>query len=100
MNLLERIQGRARANPQRLALAEGEDDRVIRAAAAICAARFAKPVILGRENIIQASAARLGQTSPAWKSSIPSKNARGDDYAQICLSGAARVAQHRKKRAK
>ncbi|HEY7826084.1 MAG TPA: phosphate acetyltransferase [Candidatus Acidoferrales bacterium] len=83
MNLLERIQGRARANPQRLALAEGEDDRVIRAAAAIVSARFAKPVILGRENIIQASAARLGANLAGVEIIDPSKNARGDDYAQI-----------------
>ncbi|MGH9759022.1 MAG: phosphate acetyltransferase [Candidatus Acidiferrales bacterium] len=83
MDLLGRIQARARANPQRLALAEGEDDRVIRAAAAIASARFAKPVILGRERIIQASAERLGINLGGVEITDPSKNARGDDYAQI-----------------
>lgn len=83
MDLLGRIQGRARANPQRLALAEGEDDRVIRAAAAIVSARFAKPVILGRENIIQASAERLGINLSGVRIIDPAKNARGNDYAQI-----------------
>ncbi|MGH9758918.1 MAG: phosphate acyltransferase, partial [Candidatus Acidiferrales bacterium] len=83
MDLLERIQARARANPQRLALAEGEDDRVILAAAAIVSARFARPVILGRESIIQASAERLGINLGGGEIIDPSKTARGDDYAQI-----------------
>lgn len=83
MDLLGRIQSRARANPQRLALTEGEDDRVIRAAAAIVSARLAKPVILGRESIIQASAERLGVNLGGVEIIDPSKSARGDDYAQI-----------------
>lgn len=83
MDLLGRIQSRVRTKPQRLALAEGEDDRVIRAAAAIVSARFAKPVILGRESIIQASAERLGVNLSGVGIIDPSKDARGDDYAQI-----------------
>ena len=83
MNLLERIQARARAHSQRLTLAEGEDDRVIQAAAAIVSTRFAKPLLLGRESIIQASAERLGVNLGGVEIIDPSKNARGDDYAQI-----------------
>lgn len=83
MDLLGRIQSRARANPQRLALAEGEDDRVIRAASAIASARFAKPMILGRESIIHASAERLGINLRGVEIIDPSRNARGEEYARI-----------------
>ena len=43
MELLERFKSRARANPQRIVLVEGEDPRVIEAAGAIVAEGIAGP---------------------------------------------------------
>ena len=60
MQALERLKERARAAPQRIVLPEGEDDRIIAAAAMAAAERYARPTLLGREGVIRASAERLG----------------------------------------
>lgn len=60
MELLEHFKKRARANPQRIVLAEGEDGRVIRAAAAIAAEGFARPTLLGAADRIAELAAASG----------------------------------------
>ncbi len=49
MTLVEKIRSRARANPQRIVLPEGEDPRVITAAAAVTREGFAKITLLGRK---------------------------------------------------
>jgi phosphotransacetylase len=59
MGLLERLKQRARAQPQRIVLPEGEDDRVIKAASRVARERYAKPMLLGRVDFIRASAERL-----------------------------------------
>lgn len=45
---------------QRIVLPEGEDVRVITAAARVAAEGWARPVLLGRRNVIEAEAAALG----------------------------------------
>lgn len=59
MSVIERLKQRARANPQRIVLAEGEDDRVIRAAARVATEDYAKLTLLGRLDVIRSSAKRL-----------------------------------------
>jgi len=60
MQVLERLKERARAQPQRIVLPEGEDDRIIQAAARVATERYAKLTLLGRLDVIRASAERLG----------------------------------------
>ncbi|MBZ5566726.1 MAG: phosphate acetyltransferase [Acidobacteriia bacterium] len=60
MQALERLKERARAAPQRIVLPEGEDDRILAAAAVAATERYARPTLLGREEVIRASAKRLG----------------------------------------
>jgi len=60
MELLDRLKSKARAYPQRIILPEGEDERVICAAAQVTAERYAQITLLGRTKIIRAAADRAG----------------------------------------
>jgi len=60
VELLENLKERARIQPQRIVLPEGEDPRIIQAAAHVAGERYAKPTLLGRVDAIRASAERLG----------------------------------------
>ncbi len=59
MPLLETLKERARTHLQRIVLPEGEDDRVIKAAARVATEGYAKLTLLGRVDLIRASAERL-----------------------------------------
>ena len=50
----------ARRAPKRVAYAEGEDERVLRAAQVAIDERIARPVLIGRPDVINARIARLG----------------------------------------
>ena len=50
----------ARARAQRVAYAEGEDERVLRAAQVVLDERLARPVLIGRPAVIAARVARAG----------------------------------------
>ncbi len=55
-DLLQTWKLRARANPQRIILSEGEDPRVITAAARVVREGYARPTLVGREALIAAFA--------------------------------------------
>jgi phosphate acetyltransferase len=59
MRLLEALKERARRHLQRIVLPEGEDDRVIKAASRAATEGYAKPILLGRVDLVRASAERL-----------------------------------------
>ena len=50
----------ARKNPKRIAYAEGEDERTLRAAQAVVDDRIARPVLLGRRSVIEAKLRSMG----------------------------------------
>ncbi len=85
MELLTKLKSRARAYPQHIVLPEGEDSRVVAAAARIAAEGFAKITLLGRAATIQAvagdAAAHLGKVSIV----DPAASPHLDRYAQIYL---------------
>jgi len=60
MGLTDSLKLRARVRPQRIVLPEGEDPRVISAAAQAAREGFAKITLLGHENLIRAVAAGAG----------------------------------------
>jgi phosphate acetyltransferase len=60
MELLEQFKARARVNPQRIVLVEGEDPRIIAAAGTISADGFARPTLLGQPERIATLAAAAG----------------------------------------
>lgn len=63
-NALEAIHERVRENPRRVVFAEGEDESVIRAAIAFRNAGYGQPILVGREERINATVASLGVRLP------------------------------------
>ncbi len=58
--LFQRVTASVRANPKRVVFAEGEEESVIRAAAAFQNSGLGKAVLVGREEIIKAGIRRAG----------------------------------------
>src|SRR5579863_4219661 len=83
MTLVEKIKSLALARPQRIVLPEGEDPRIVAAAAAIAREGFAKITLLGRSQIIGAVAkdSRLALGDVAIED--PATSSRADSYARI-----------------
>ncbi|WP_137181178.1 NADP-dependent malic enzyme [Roseomonas sp. AR75] len=73
---LEAIAEAVRNNPKRVVFAEGEEEKVIRAAIAFHNAGYGTPVLVGREDRINATTAALGIPLPAG---IEVQNARVSD---------------------
>jgi phosphate acetyltransferase len=83
MKLIDIAKRRAAAQPQRVVLPEGEDPRVVAAAAAIVRERFAKITLLGRRQIIESLAADLSVALPGVAIEDPAASARVEVYAQL-----------------
>jgi phosphate acetyltransferase len=83
MTLVEKIKARARARLQRIVLPEGEDPRVVSAAAAIAREGFAKITLLGRKQIIDSIAADLHVALGEVTIENPAASPRAETYAQI-----------------
>src|ERR1700733_14102105 len=83
MTLVEKIKARARARLQRIVLPEGEDPRVISAAAAITRGGFAKITLLGRKHFIGSAAVDLHVSLEGIEIEDPATSARGEAYSQI-----------------
>jgi len=83
MNVLEMLKSRARAVPQHIVLPEGEDPRVIAAAARVAAEGYAKLTLLGRPNVMQAAAAQANAKLSGVTMLDPGASANLDRYAQI-----------------
>jgi phosphate acetyltransferase len=83
MTPIEKLTARARTRPQRIILSEGEDPRIVAAAAAITREGFAKITLLGRKSVIESVSANLGAplTNPAIID--PAVSPRLEAYAQI-----------------
>jgi phosphate acetyltransferase len=83
MEPLAKLQNRARAYPQKIVLADGEDDRAIAAAARAVTQNFAKLTLLGRSTLIRATADRLGLKLDGIEIIDPSSSPRLSIYAEI-----------------
>jgi phosphate acetyltransferase len=83
MKLVEKIKAGARAYPQRIVLPEGEDPRIVSAAAAIQREGFAKITLLGRKQIIDSAAADLQVALGDVAIADPAASPRAEAYAEI-----------------
>jgi phosphate acetyltransferase len=83
MELVETFKVRARARPQRIVLPEGEDPRIVAAAAAITREGFAKIMLLGRKHVIESVAADLRVTLDGVAIVDAAASARLDAYARV-----------------
>jgi phosphate acetyltransferase len=104
MTLIEKLRARARVRLQRIVLPEGEDPRIVSAAAAIASEGFAKITLLGRKQIIGSVAADLHVALEEVAIEDPAASPRTEAYAQIyyerrrargiSLDGARDIARH------
>ena len=66
MPILEDILDRAKAHPQRIALPESGDERVLKSAARLARERIVEPVLLGNPEQVRASASEAGIDDSSW----------------------------------
>jgi phosphate acetyltransferase len=83
MDLIARLKQRARTDPPKIVLPEGEDDRIIQAALVCSAEGYARPTLLGRERVIRRSAERLGGAENTLDILDIGASADLERYAQI-----------------
>jgi phosphate acetyltransferase len=83
MTLVEKLKARARVRPQRIVLSEGEDPRIVSAAAAVASQGFAKITLLGRRPIITSLAADLHVALGDTAIEDPATSPRAEAYARI-----------------
>src|ERR1700741_1785481 len=83
MDLIERLKSKARAYPQRIILSEGEDERVIRAAAQVTAERYAQITLLGRSKLIRAAADRASVRLDGIELLDPLSSPQVNSFAEI-----------------
>ncbi len=82
MEVMRGILNQAMRRPQRIVFPEGEHERIIRAAARIVEEKIAHPVLLGRIDRIQATAASLGISLDAMRVIDPAlESAARERYA-------------------
>ena len=83
MSFIETIQNRARNDVKTIVLPESEDDRTILAAAKVLADGTAAPIIIGTEEEVMGSAARLGADLTGVQILDHTKSAEIDKYAAL-----------------
>lgn len=81
--ILQRIRDRARAHRQRIVLAEGGDERIVRAAALIAAERLAEVILLGPAEEVRGRARQDGVDLSAVTLVDPGSDKRAEKYAAI-----------------
>ena len=92
-NALDMIMENVRANPKKVVFAEGEEEKVVRAAIDFTQRGFGSAVLVGREDRVQAALAKLGMRLPdgieIHNARISSHNARYTDilYARLQRRG-------------
>ena len=84
-NALDAIMERVRAEPKRVVFAEGEEEKIVRAAVAFRNAGYGTPVLIGREERVRAThgRARPRRGRTASKSTTPGCRSATRDYTDF-----------------
>ena len=86
MELLERIRAKAKSDPQRLVLPEGEEERTLRAAAQIAQEGIAKVTVIGNPDTIAHHAEKFGITNLGDLTIVdPHNNPNKEKYVELML---------------
>ncbi|HEX3667103.1 MAG TPA: NADP-dependent malic enzyme [Rhizomicrobium sp.] len=80
-NLFQNIAARVRANPKRLVFAEGEEEAVIRAAAAFQSSGLGNAILIGREEIVRNCVCKSGLEEVGLEIRTPQTAAQTAAYA-------------------
>lgn len=84
MDIIEGIIARAKANPQRIVLPEGTEERTLQAADRVLAEGIAKIILIGKNEEIMAEAERLGLKNIGKATIIdPANNPKSEEYAEL-----------------
>src|SRR6201992_1870242 len=78
--LLQRITSSVRANPKRVVFAEGEEESVIRAAAAFQNSGLGKAILVGREELIKTRIRSAGVEEGALEIRVPASARQASPY--------------------
>jgi len=81
-DLFQRITAGVRANPKRVVFAEGEEESVIRAAAAFQNSGLGKAILVGREEIIRAGIRKAGFEETSLEIRVPHSAKETQPYAE------------------
>lgn len=87
MSPIARIIEQAKRDPRRIALPEGEDERVLRAAEKLVEEGIARPVLVGDEGKLRSLAEEIGCSLEGVEIVDPSKFPRMDEYVARYVEG-------------
>jgi phosphate acetyltransferase len=79
---LETVFQRAKKDPKRIVLPEGQDDRIVKAAAILALEGIAKPIVLGREDIIFSRLRGMGMGLESITVIDPEDASKLEEYAK------------------
>ncbi len=82
MTLLESLKAKAKANPKRIVLPEGEEPRTVKAAVQILSEKLAQVVLVGNREKIEAVAKEQGVDVANVPSVDPATSPKFEEYAQ------------------
>ncbi len=80
---IEQFKQKARTSPQRIALPESEDGRILQAASIVAKEGIARPVLIGKREPISASARALGVDLQGVQVVDPQSSPRLEEYANV-----------------
>ena len=80
--LFQRITASVRANPKRVVFAEGEEESVIRAAAAFQNSGLGKAILVGREEMVRAGIRRAGVEEGSLEIRVPHSAQEAQPYVE------------------
>ena len=98
MDLIERLVERAKARPRTVALPEGGDARIVRAARRLHDGGIARPVLVGERPELEAAAAAAGVSLDGIESASPTASGALDGYASLYVRGRPRTSERVAKR--
>ena len=98
MDVIERLVERAKARPRTVALPEGEDARVLRAARRLQDEGIARPVLVGERAGLEAAADAAGVSLDGVASVSPAASGALDGYAALYVRGRPKTSERVAKR--
>ena len=91
MDIIEQLVERARARRQSVALPEGDDPRIVRAARRLHDGGIARPVLVGERADLEAAAAEAGVSLAGIESVSPATSGALEGYASLYVAGRPRT---------
>ena len=87
MGIVERLIARAKQHRRSVALPEGDDPRILRAARHLHDEGIARPILIGARAALEDAAATAGVSLDAIESVAPTESGASDTYAALYLEG-------------